>query len=142
KVKVIQQNGRFDRSTSRKILSFIEEGGFTIVHSHGARSNFLVNSLKSKLQIPWFVTVHSDPALDFLHQPKVVNKVFTILNKRALRNADHLFAVSEKFKTMLIGMGVPAEKISPIFNGIEFHEEIPAFDKTAIRAALHTADDD
>lgn len=142
RVKVIQQNGRFDRSTPKKILSFIEENGFSLVHSHGARSNFLINNIKPKLQIPWFVTVHSDPALDFLHQPKLLNKIFTFLNKRALRNADHLFAVSEKFKVMLMEMNVPEEKISSIFNGIEFHDEIPRFDKGEIRESLTTSNED
>lgn len=142
KVKVLEQSGRFNRSAPKEIQSYIEENGFSLVHSHGARSNFLVNNIKSTLRIPWFVTVHSDPSLDFLHQPKVVNKIFTFLNKRALRNADHLFAVSEKFKTMLIEMNVPAEKITPIFNGIEFHDEIPPFDKDEIRKSLNTATND
>ncbi|WP_422123975.1 glycosyltransferase [Planococcus sp. X10-3] len=142
KVTVIQQNRRFDGSASKKILSYIEENDFSLVHSHGARSNFLVNNIKSKLRIPWFVTVHSDPSLDFLHQPKLINKIFTFLNKRALRNADHLFAVSEKFKNMLIEMKVPAVKISPIFNGIEFHEEVPLFDKEEIRKTLDTKPED
>ncbi|MGK7376444.1 glycosyltransferase [Planococcus sp. 1R117A] len=141
-VTVIPQKNRFDQSTSRKILAFIQQNGFTLVHSHGAKSNFLINSIRRKMKIPWFITVHSDPSLDFLHQPKAVNQFFTFLNKRALRNADHLFAVSEKFKTMLVEMGMKASKITPVFNGIEFHETIPAYDKKQIRAQFDTAETD
>lgn len=142
KVTVIQQKSRFDQSTSKKILEFIQLNDFSVIHSHGAKSNFLINSIHKKMNVPWFVTVHSDPSLDFLHQPKVINKFFTMLNKRALRNADHLFAVSEKFKTMLMEMGVEAHKITPVFNGIEFAEAIPAYDKTQIRAKEDAAETD
>lgn len=142
KVTVVQQKSRFDRSTPKKILTYVENNNFSLVHSHGARSNFLVNNIKSKLRIPWFVTVHSDPTLDFMHQPKVLNKIFTLLNKRALRNADHLFAVSDKFKTMLVDMNMSADKISPIFNGIEFQEEIPPYNRAEIRSKLNTSPSD
>lgn len=141
-VTVIQQNSRLDRSTPRKILLVLKKGGFTIIHSHGARANFLIDSVYKKLGVPWFITVHSDPTLDFLHQPKPLAKVFTVLNQRAMRRADHLFAVSEKFKDMLIQMGVEPKKITPVFNGINFHETLPDFDKLAIRESLNTAEDD
>ncbi|MBT2581300.1 glycosyltransferase [Planococcus sp. ISL-109] len=135
-VTVIGQSSRFDRSTGKKILSFLKIGGFSLVHSHGARANFLINSIYKKLGMPWFITVHSDPTLDFLHQPKPLAKIFTMLNQRAMRRADHLFAVSEKFKDMLIQMGVEPKKITSVFNGINFHKTLPAFDKQAIRESL------
>lgn len=135
-VTVIRQNSRLDRSTGKKILAFLETGGFSLVHSHGARANFLINSIYKKLGMPWFITVHSDPTLDFLHQPKPLAKIFTKLNQRAMRRADHLFAVSERFKDMLIRMGVKPNKITPVFNGINFHETLPNFDKQAIRKSL------
>ncbi|MGM0896943.1 MAG: glycosyltransferase [Bacillota bacterium] len=141
-VTVIQQNSRLDRSTPKKILLVLKKGGFTIIHSHGARANFLIDSVYKKLGVPWFITVHSDPTLDFLHQPKPLAKVFTVLNQRAMRRADHLFAVSEKFKDMLIQMGVEPKKITPVFNGINFHETLPDFDKPAIRESLDTAEDE
>lgn len=142
KVTVIPQKNRFDQSTSKKILSFIKQNRFSLVHSHGAKSNFLINSIHKKMDVPWCVTVHSDPSLDFLHQPKAVNRFFTFLNKRALRNADHLFAVSEKFKTMLIEIGIASSKITPVFNGIEFHEAIPGYDSTQTRAQFDTEESD
>lgn len=142
KVTVIPQKNRFDQSTSKKILAFIQQNDFSVIHSHGAKSNFLINSIRKKMNVPWFVTVHSDPSLDFLHQPKMINKFFTMLNKRALRNADHLFAVSEKFKTMLMEMGVQEPKITPVFNGIEFAESIPNYDKAQIRLEEDTAETD
>lgn len=142
KVTVIPQKSRFDQSTAKKILAFIQQHDFSVIHSHGAKSNFLINSIHKKMNVPWFITVHSDPSLDFLHQPKMINKFFTMLNKRAMRNADHLFAVSEKFKMMLVEMGVEAQKITPVFNGIEFSEAIPAYDKFQIRAKEETADAD
>lgn len=141
-VTVIQQSSRLDRSTGKKILAFLKQGGFSLVHSHGARANFLVNSIYKKLGMPWFITVHSDPTLDFLHQPKPLAKIFTVLNQRAMRRADHLFAVSEKFKDMLIRMGVKPKKITSVFNGINFHETLPAFDKREIRESLGAQADD
>ncbi|MGI2327695.1 glycosyltransferase [Planococcus sp. YIM B11945] len=137
-VTVISQKSRFDRSTPQKILAFIQQNGFSLVHSHGARANFLINSIQKKLTVPWAVTVHSDPSLDFLHQPKVVNQIFTHLNKRALRNAGHLFAVSEEFKNMLMKINIPADKITPVFNGIEFHEAVPSYNRSEIRKSLNT----
>lgn len=121
-VTVIQQQGRMDRSVNQKILQHIKQNGIEIVHSHGPRANFIMNSISSKLDIPWAITVHSDPNLDFLHQRKPLSTIFQYLNRRAIKKADHLFAVSNRFKEMLVSYGVKEQKITPIFNGIDFEE--------------------
>jgi glycosyltransferase involved in cell wall biosynthesis len=122
KVTVIQQQGRIDRSVNKKILEHINQNGIEIVHSHGPRANFIMNNISSKLTIPWAITVHSDPKLDFMHQPKPMAMIFQYLNRRAIKKADHIFAVSTRFKDMLVSYGVKEQKISTIFNGIDFEE--------------------
>lgn len=122
KVTVIQQQGRIDRSVNEKILDHIKQNGIEIVHSHGPRANFIMNNISSKLTIPWAITVHSDPNLDFLHQPKPLAMIFQYLNRRAIKKADQIFAVSTRFKEMLVSYGVAEQKISTIFNGIDFEE--------------------
>lgn len=121
-VTVIQQNGRLDRTVNERIRKYIQQNDIEIVHSHGPRANFIMSRLNSKLNIPWTITVHSDPKLDFLHQPKPLAMIFQYLNLKAIKKADHIFAVSTRFKEMLVSYGGKEHKITSIFNGIDFND--------------------
>ena len=62
-------------------------------------------------------TVHSDPRNDFLGRG-VKGDLFTKLNIGVLKKVDHLFAISERFKEMLVGFQISPDKITTIYNGI------------------------
>lgn len=141
-VIVFQQQGRRDRTVNNKISEHIKQNGIQIVHSHGPRANFIMSSISSQLNIPWAITVHSDPKLDFLHQPKPLAMIFQFLNLRAIKKANHIFAVSTRFKEMLINYGIDEQKISIIFNGIDFKDVNNENDLIKLKANYNIIDKD
>lgn len=114
------QDSRYDLRVLGKIARFINEQKFDIVHTHGPRSNLFGFFIRRKINAKWFATVHSDPDLDFVKQG-AIGKVFSSLHKIALKKVGFLFAVSKRFKKMLISNGIASNRIKTIYNGIEFN---------------------
>ncbi|AJD92270.1 hypothetical protein JMA_29530 [Jeotgalibacillus malaysiensis] len=136
-VKVMEQKSRYDVSVLSRLKKFVNTNDFDIVHSHGGRANFMIRMIQGSLKAKWVTTVHSDPELDYIHNPKM-KKVFTGLNKWSYAKVDHFFAVSKRFKEMISGYGIPADKISTIYNGIDF--SFVSQDITREEAGLNHAD--
>ncbi|UOR11653.1 glycosyltransferase family 4 protein [Halobacillus amylolyticus] len=109
----------FDLSVIFQINRYIQQEGIDIIHTHGPRANVLLRLLKPKLQIPWVLTLHSDPSDDFMGHG-VKGELFTRVHKRAIRSADHCLAISERFRKRLLQMNVSNHKITTIYNGIDF----------------------
>ncbi len=118
-VEVFPQRSRLDLSVYRRLKHYIKTQNVDILHSHGARANFISFLLKRKALCTWFVTVHSNPFDDFLNQG-VKGKIFTYLNVKAIKAADCILAISEAFRQQLIQLEVKREKIRTILNGIDF----------------------
>lgn len=121
-VQVFHQRTRLDFSVVKRVSHFIDSHHIDILHTHGPRANFIASLLKKERNYEWFVTVHSNPNHDFLHQG-IKGKFFTYLNVRAIKAADHIVAISERFQEDLINQGIDAQKIHVILNGINFDIE-------------------
>ena len=61
--------GRNLHSTCRKLRQFILDGGYQIIHCHGARGNMMGALLRKATGLPVVTTVHSDYRLDYLGRP-------------------------------------------------------------------------
>ncbi|WP_079527252.1 glycosyltransferase family 4 protein [Halobacillus hunanensis] len=109
----------FDLSVLFQIKRYIQQENIDIIHTHGPRANVLLRMLKSKISIPWVLTLHSDPNDDFIGHG-VKGELFMHLHKRAIRSADHCLAISERFHKKLLQMNIPDHKITTIYNGIDF----------------------
>lgn len=116
---IFKQESRRDFSIVKKIVEFIEAENIDIIHTHGARANLYGTFIVKKAKCKWITTVHSNPEDDFLGKG-IKGKVFTAINKWSIKKADHLFAISERFKDMLIGYGINENKITTILNGIDY----------------------
>jgi len=121
-VHVFKQKSRLDLSITKQIKNYIDDNDIHILHTHGARANFIAQFISKKVRCPWVITVHSDPHDDFLNKG-IIGKIFTNLNIRALKSADYIIAISEMFKENLESIGIGSEKIETIFNGINFQIE-------------------
>lgn len=122
-ILVLPQQKRYDLKVIDTLISIIKDEGFTIIHSHGARANFITRFIKRKLTIPCVTTIHSDFMLDFKGN-LYKHIIFTNLNIFALKKFDYFIAVSESFREMLIGRGFPKDKIFTVYNGMDFSENI------------------
>ncbi len=119
RVELFEQTSRYDISVLKRIVSFINQEGFDVLHTHGPRANFFGAWMKKRIRSTWVTTIHSDPKLDFM-KTGIKGKLFTKLNLLAINRIDYFFAVSERFKENLVSFGIPAEKIQTIYNGIDF----------------------
>lgn len=127
KTTVLGVESRYDLSVLKRLACFINTGNFDIVHTHGARANLFVSLIKKKINAKWIITVHSNPLKDFEGRGMLGN-VFTKLNIMALKKADGIFAITQRFYELLVdNLGISKTKICIIYNGIFFHEndEVP-----------------
>lgn len=122
-IEVIPQKRRSDMSVVDKIADIVNNEGYDIVHSHGARANTIAIFLKNKINVPMITTIHSDYLLDF-KDSFYKNMIFTPINKYALKKFDYYVAVTENFKNMLISRGFSEDKIYTLYNGIDVEEVV------------------
>lgn len=106
-------------SVLRQLKKMILDGHYDLIHSHGARGNFMASLLKGPCCLPMVTTVHSDPKLDYLGRPAAA-LIYGTLNQHALKKADYLVGVSDSMKKLLISRGLPANRIFTIYNGVDF----------------------
>lgn len=119
KVTTLGKASRYDLSLPKRLKAFILEGGYDVVHTHGARANLFVSLIHKSLPCLWAVTVHSDPAIDFAGRG-AAGALFTKLNLRAIRQADLVFAITQRFEKILTADGVDPQRIAVIYNGLNF----------------------
>jgi len=119
KVVHFKQSSRYDFSVIKKLAELIKKEKIDILHTHGPRANLFGYFVKRKAKFMWMSTIHSDPSKDFI-KGGVKGKVFTKINMMVLKKIDHFFAVSHRFKEMLVGFGISEQKITVIYNGISF----------------------
>lgn len=122
-VIVYGQSSRYDFSVIGKIKQTIKGHQISIVHTHGPRANLFTYFVRRRTPFKWISTIHSDPSQDFI-KGGMKGKVFTAINMMVIKKIDHFFAVSERFKQMLVGFGLSAEKITTVYNGISFDEQL------------------
>lgn len=115
----IEQKSRYDLSILKRMAQFIIEGSFDIVHTHGARANFMFAAIHKKIASIWVTTVHSDPTLDFMNQG-LKGTIFTKLNIASLKKADHLILVSDSLERLSLDLGLKKDNMTTIYNGIQF----------------------
>ena len=104
-----------------QIYKMAIESGADIIHCHGAKANLLGALLRSRgLRV--ISTVHSDYRLDYMGSP-LKQATFGLINAVSLRFLSGYAAVSETMMDMLISRGFNPEKISVIYNGLDFSRE-------------------
>ncbi len=121
---VFNQSSRYDFSVLSKLKKTIKEHEIQFVHTHGARANLYAYMVRKRISFKWVTTIHSDPSLDFM-KGGLKGKAFTWINMRVLKKIDFFFAVSNRFKEMLVQFGLSEKKIHVIYNGISF--DIPDY---------------
>ena len=125
---LFKQKFRNDLSIVSRLSRYVRDGGFDIIHAHGARANFISMMIKPFVKIPTITTVHSDYKLDFTD--KLYKKIFyTVLNSLALRTIDYYIGVSEEFRKMLINRGFDESRVFSVYNAVDFKRELKFCEK-------------
>lgn len=131
--RLVEQQNRFDMGALKEVVAMIRREKFNLVHCHGARANFNALYLRRRVDIPMVTTLHSDYLLDFKDN-FIKDKVFTPLNRYALKRFPYYIAITERFKNMLIERGFPSDRIFVVYNGIDMKKEERHVDRDAFLA--------
>jgi len=116
--------------TLRCLKKMIKDGGYDIIHSHGAKGNFVASLISRSCGLPVITTVHSDPKLDYLGRP-LANLIYGSLNACAMRRSDYLVGVSESMRELLISRKFKPNRVFSIYNGVDFSIEPKNEDRLA-----------
>ena len=119
----------------RELKKFISEGGYQIIHCHGARGNMMGALLGRATGLPVVSTVHSDYRLDYLGRP-LARLVYGTTNTVALRLLDYRIGVSDAMTDLLIARGFDPDRLFTIYNGLDFSPRRPALDRADYLASL------
>ncbi len=105
-----------------ELKSLINDGGFDVVHCHGAKANVMGAMVRRLCKKPVVTTVHSDYRLDYMGNPL---KQYTngMLNTVSLRLLDGYIGVTDNFTDMLIDRGFDPYHVYTIYNGLDFSVE-------------------
>lgn len=112
----------------KQLEGFIKDGGFQIIHCHGARANMMGMLLRRRCKLPTVTTVHSDPRLDYMGRP-LSRLIYGTVNAIALRRLDYRIGVSDAMVDTLIQRGFDVDKLFSIYNGLDFTPRIPALNR-------------
>ena len=115
---------RIYRTLKRMIL----EGGYDLIHCHGARGNMMGALLRRSTGLPVVTTVHSDYRLDYLGRP-FSRLTYGTINTLALRLLDYRIGVSDAMTDLLIARGFDPDRLFTIYNGLDFTPRAPALDR-------------
>ena len=111
-----------------RFVRYVRKERPDVVHCHGAKANLAGSIARFFSKAIFTTTIHSDYKLDYMHS-FWRRQLFGRLNSMALRGFDYFVAVSDNFKKMLISRSFHADKIMPIYNGLDFTVKCPPFDK-------------
>jgi glycosyltransferase involved in cell wall biosynthesis len=111
-----------------RLLLLLRAGKFDLVHCHLTASNLMAKPLAALVGVPLIFTYdHND-------MYRTQQKARLWLDRLANRLTDHIIAISASTRDFLIQReGVPADKITIIYNGVDLERFQPAPD-AAIRA--------
>lgn len=103
----------------RQLTDYIRQGGYQVIHCHGARANMVGALLRRSTGLPVVSTVHSDYKLDYMGRP-LSRLTFGNINAWALRRLDYRIGVSDAMVDLLIDRCFAPDRFYAIYNGIDF----------------------
>ncbi|MGN1004429.1 MAG: polysaccharide pyruvyl transferase CsaB [Oscillospiraceae bacterium] len=103
----------------RTLKNMIRDGGYDIIHCHGARGNLMGALLRRSTGLPVVTTVHSDYRLDYMGR-FLSRLTYGTINRIALRTLDYRIGVSDAMVDLLISRGFDPERLFTIYNGLDF----------------------
>lgn len=123
-------NGQFDFQTILSIRKYIKKNKIDAVHTHGYKSNFYAVLATFFHKISRIVTCH--PWI----KTSLKIKFYSLIDKFLLNRFDKIIAVSDELKKEITEVGVPAEKILIIPNGIDINRFTKKYNVDRVRMQL------
>ncbi len=116
KTTAIRCRKRLDAQTWRELLRLLKANEIDVLHCHEIKSRFYGLLAAKQLKLPIVATNHNWIRKNFLVS------VFESWDAFALRFFDRVIAVSEEVRQLMLKLGVPAQAMSVVANGIAGRE--------------------
>ncbi len=132
---VFPMQSKFDLSPVNEIASLIRREGFCIVHTHGVRANLIGRLAARRARVSRVVTtVHSVLHFDYPRRlDRLVNRLCENLTRRF---TSRFIAVSEMLREQLVREGIPGDRITTVYNGLELGQYNPLLSGLTVREEL------
>ncbi|HOJ11897.1 MAG TPA: polysaccharide pyruvyl transferase CsaB [Clostridiales bacterium] len=134
-VEVVKKGNVF--KDIKRVAQIVKEGGYQIIHSHGAKANMIAIIVKRLTHVSTVTTVHSDYRLDYMHSI-VKSLTFGIINTVSLRFMDFYIGVSKNFKEMLISRKFNPINIFTVYNGVDFNSATKEYSREIFKEKYKT----
>ncbi|RMD85616.1 MAG: glycosyltransferase family 1 protein [Calditrichaeota bacterium] len=130
--RVFNCSGRFDLRTLKSIRNYVKQENISLIHSHQYKANIfnLLATINMKCVKMTTCHLYDDINYDFKF------KIYTFLDKFALRRFNHIVTTSEQIKSDLQKFRLNGKRVSVVYNGIDLTRFQKSFNRNQIRKAL------
>ena len=135
RLMLLRQRATFDPAMILEARRVVRDNGINVVQTHGYKSHVLGFFLRLLFRVPWIGFAHG--YTDDNWKMRLYNRV----DRRVLRFADRIVAVSASTRTMLIRGGVEQDRIRLIYNAVDLPAGQAATDRSRLRQAHGIGDD-
>lgn len=111
-------------SLRKKLLTGLTQNSYELLHCHGSKAAVYGCWLRKALDIPVIATVYGDPWKGGMPE------------RYAVRHLDGLVTTSDGMKGLLTNRGLDADRIWPVYGGIEFPRKLKWTPRQAFLDAL------
>lgn len=119
----LPMRSRWDWSVAKRLAQIVLEQNYDLLHAHTPRGALVATIAAKRTGVPLLYHVHSPAGRDSTR--RVQNWVNKQLERRALREAEQLIAVSPSLRQLMIDTGFPAERVTCICNGVPVSTLLP-----------------
>ncbi len=116
---VVLEASRVAPRAPAAIAEVARSEGADLIASQGVVANFYARAAARVCGLPHMATVHSDLSFDY---PGTARRLaFSLVDRMLAGRTAHYLVPSEYLRRRLLSRGVPAERISVVYHGIEPH---------------------
>jgi glycosyltransferase involved in cell wall biosynthesis len=112
----VRMRTRFDLRAAVKVAGIIRDGGYLIVHSHGVRTALVGGMAAAMAGAPMVYHAHSPTSHDSTRRWR--NRINGLVERRSLRRAARVIAVSRAVADHVAAEGYDADRIVVVPNGV------------------------
>lgn len=120
---VVLSKSRINPFTIGKLIGVLKRDGYGLVVSQGVVANAYARAASFFSGVPSLVAVHSDPTYDYPNP--VIRVIYAVIDRLTRFQTKRYIAVSEYLKKQLVESGIGPDKVTVVYNGVDFPTRQP-----------------
>lgn len=136
----IPMRHKLDLAVVGPIRQLLREQNIDVVHTHGVRANLVARLAAHREELPVVTTLHS--VLRYDYRSRLEAWVARAITRLTNRYTDRFIAISAAIREDALAMGIPAERVQVIYNGLDVSRFRPARPPAEVRRELSLREED